>query len=205
VDTRLRLVADGRVDAVVLALAGLARLGRLGEVAEVLDPAVVLPAPGQGALAVECRDPLASTGEASGRDAAVVAAVRSLDDPATRAAVTAERRVLAAVEAGCSAPLGALAEVVNGNAGPQLRVRAVAAAVDGAVTLRRSLTGRVEDPEGLGNALAALLVQDGAGDLVPSRGPMVADLGIDPGEPPGGAAPPTESTPRTISAREGDQ
>jgi hydroxymethylbilane synthase len=207
VDTRLQLVPDGRVDAVVLARAGLARLGRVDEATEVLDPIVLLPAPGQGALAVECRDPGSSGREASARDAAVVAAVRPLDDPATRTAVTAERRVLAAVEAGCSAPLGALAQVVDGDEGQLLSIRAVAAAVDGSVILRRSLTGPVEDPEGLGNALAALLVQDGAGALVPSRGARAAGPRIDPAEPrSGGAArPATESTSRTTSTREGDQ
>jgi hydroxymethylbilane synthase len=178
VDTRLRLVTDGRLDAVVLARAGLARLGRLDEASEVLDPAVMLPAPGQGALAVECR-----AGDTP-QDLAVLAAVRPLDDPGTRAAVTAERRVLAAVEAGCSAPLGALAEMVDGDPRRLLSIRAVAVAVDGSVTLRRSLTGPVEDPEGLGNALAALLVEDGAGGLVATG-------------PPGAT--------RTTSTREGDQ
>ncbi|MGZ4604105.1 MAG: hydroxymethylbilane synthase [Kineosporiaceae bacterium] len=204
VDTRLRLVADRRLDAVLLARAGLARLGRLEDATEVLDPVVMLPAPGQGALAVECRDPGVSARAADPvLDAAVLAAVRPLDDPATRAAVTAERRVLAAVEAGCSAPLGALAEVMDGDDGPRLTLRAVAAAVDGSVTLRRSLTGPAGDPEGLGNAVAALLVEDGAGDLVPSSGAPVAS------RPAGGdgsaAQPPPESTTRTTRTEEGDQ
>ena len=133
-----RLVQDGALDAVVLARAGLARLGRLDEATEVLDPLLMLPAPGQGALAVECRDPRRPDGSADAADEAVVAAVRPLDDPATRAAVTAERVLLATLEAGCAAPLGALAEVVDDEAGPLLSLRAVAAAV-----------GRLGDPASL--------------------------------------------------------
>ncbi|MFC5382532.1 hydroxymethylbilane synthase [Aquipuribacter nitratireducens] len=100
VDTRLaRVHAD--LDAVILAHAGLRRLGRGDEVSEVLDPAVVVPAPGQGALAVETRadDPLADRVRAA------------LDHPPTRAAVTAERRLLAVLDTGCSAPVGAWARV----------------------------------------------------------------------------------------------
>ncbi len=205
VDTRLGAVADGRLDAVVLARAGLLRLGRAGEATEVLDPLLMLPAPGQGALAVECREPVA--GPARERDEAVLAAVRPLDDPATRAAVTAERRLLAALEAGCAAPLGALAEVVDGDDGPELSVRAVVAAVDGSVSLRRSLTGPVDDPEGLGDALAAVLAEDGAADLVPPRLRTSIDPAIDPAEPRPAVPPwPPADEPRTPSTtEEGDQ
>jgi hydroxymethylbilane synthase len=204
VDTRLRLVEHAELDAVVLARAGLARLGRLEEVTEVLDPLLMLPAPGQGALAVECRDPRRSGAAPDPTDDAVLAAVRPLDDPATRAAVTAERTVLATLEAGCAAPLGALAEVVEGDEGPLLSVRAVAAAVDGSVTLRRSLTGPVDRPEELGNALAALLVEDGAGDLVPPRLAAGVEPRIDPAEPhPGPAEPfsrPARSAPEKVTS-----
>jgi hydroxymethylbilane synthase len=207
VDTRLATVAGGRLDAVVLARAGLVRLGRADEATEVLDPLLMLPAPGQGALAVECRVPAARVPDGSfedGVDRAVLAAVRPLDDPASRVAVTAERRLLAALEAGCAAPLGALAEVVDGEDGPELSVRAVVAAVDGSVALRRSLTGPVDDPEALGDALAAVLAEDGAAELVPPRLPT----SIDPAEP-HTAAPPDPSRPgepRTASTtREGDQ
>jgi len=218
VDTRLRHVEEGRLDAVVLARAGLARLGRLDEATEVLDPLLMLPAPGQGALAVECRDPRRTDGSVDEADAAVTAAVRPLDDPVTRAAVTAERTLLATLEAGCAAPLGALAEVVDDESGVLLSVRAVAATVDGSVTLRRSLTGPVDRPVDVGNALAALLVQDGASELVPRRPPagVAPDdpdhrVGIDPAESQSGPAEPpsspTSSTgrPRTTSTREGDQ
>ena len=94
---------SGELDAVVLARAGLARLGRAGEITEILDPSLMLPAPAQGALAVECR----------ADDADLVEALALLDDPAPRAAVTAERALLAALEAGCSAPVAGLAEIVH--------------------------------------------------------------------------------------------
>jgi hydroxymethylbilane synthase len=200
VDTRLTAVSNGRLDGVVLARAGLVRLGREGEATEVLDPLLMLPAPGQGALAVECRA-TGPDGAADAHDLAVLAAVRPLDDAVTRAAVTVERHVLAVLEAGCAAPLGALAEVVDGDDGPELSARAVVAAVDGSVSLRRSLSGPVDAPEALGNALAGLLVEDGAAALVPPR----LRTSIDPAEPsPAGTAP---AEPRTTpsTTREGDQ
>ncbi|MDQ1697129.1 MAG: hydroxymethylbilane synthase [Frankiaceae bacterium] len=158
VDTRLRKVADGELDAVVLAAAGLARLGRLDEAAEVLDPGLVLPAPGQGALAVECRS----------TDEALAALLNDLlDDAATRAAVTAERSLLAALEAGCSAPVGALADVALGEAGDdELYLRGTVASVDGSHAIRLSATGPLADSEGLGRRLAAQLIEEGAADLI---------------------------------------
>ena len=159
VDTRLRAVAEGRYDAVVLARAGLLRLGRADEATEVLDPIQVLPAPGQGALAVECR----------ADDDELLAWLRGLDHADSHLAVRAERAVLAALEAGCSAPVGALAEVAEGEDGPELSLRAVVAAPDGSDALRRSLTGGPDDPEGLGARLAAVLLEDGAGTLGAAR------------------------------------
>jgi len=173
VDTRLRLVHDGKVDAVVLAAAGLARLGRLDEVTELIDPLQMLPAPGQGALAVEVRSD----------DSQTTAAVRSLDDADTRASVTAERALLAALEAGCTAPIGALAEVVEGMDGAELSVRAFVGSEDGAAELRRSVTGPVPEAERLGRELAAVLLEDGARDIVTvGLGPTVSeDRPPDPG------------------------
>jgi hydroxymethylbilane synthase len=157
VDTRIGRVRSGEVDAVVLARAGLARIGRLAEVTETLDPLQMLPAPGQGALAVECRS----------ADAALVDAVAAaLDDAPTRAAVTAERRILADLEAGCSAPVGALAEVVDGEDGEELWVRAVALSLDGALTVRRSSSGPPDRATEVGRALAAEMVEDGATQLL---------------------------------------
>ncbi|MGN6131180.1 MAG: hydroxymethylbilane synthase [Nocardioidaceae bacterium] len=160
VDTRIRKVAEGEVDAVVLARAGIARLGRLDEVTEVLDPLQMLPAPGQGALGVECR----------AVDTALVEDLRdALDDAYTRAAVTAERAVLATLEAGCAAPLGALAEVAEGDGGDELWVRAVALSHDGAVAVRRSATGAPDDAIGLGRRLGEEMLAEGAGSLIEER------------------------------------
>lgn len=147
VDTRIAMVTDGKLDAVVLARAGLARLGRLSEVTETLDPIQVLPAPGQGALGIECRD----------GDTAVLQALAPLEDPAVRAAVTAERQMLATLEAGCTAPVGALAEVVEGEDGPELWLRG-ALGQEGGVR-RLSANGPVDDPRALGRALANELLE----------------------------------------------
>ncbi|MGO4256504.1 hydroxymethylbilane synthase [Marmoricola sp. RAF53] len=157
VDTRIGKVRSGELDAVVLARAGLTRLGRLDEVTEVLDPIQVLPAPGQGALAVECRSD----------DADLVALIAgALDDPHTRACVEAERMVLAELEAGCSAPVGALAEVVEGDHGDELWIRAVASSLDGGLSVRRSASGAYGDPVGVGRKLAAEMIADGAHELL---------------------------------------
>jgi len=160
VDTRLRKVADGEVDAVVLARAGLARLGRLDEITEVIDPLQMLPAPAQGALAVECR----------ADDMDVEHLLRTAaDDPAARATATAERALLAALEAGCSAPVGALADVVEdldeaGAVLERLSLRGVAATTAGEL-LRASAVADVVQAEQLGRSLAAELLDLGAASL----------------------------------------
>jgi hydroxymethylbilane synthase len=157
VDTRIGKVRAGELDAVVVARAGLARLGRLDAITEVLDPIQVLPAPGQGALAVECRS----------ADTDLVAALAEvLDDPRTRAAVECERVVLAELEAGCAAPVGALAEVAEGDHGEELWIRAVALSPDGVLAVRRSASGPADDPTGLGRKLAAEMIADGADRLI---------------------------------------
>jgi hydroxymethylbilane synthase len=162
VDTRIRKIHEGLVDGVVLARAGMARLGRLEEVTEVIDPLQMLPAPGQGALAVECR----------AEDTALVAEARdAVDDPRTRAAVTAERTVLAELEAGCSAPVGALAEIAEGDDGDELWMRATALSPDGTVSVRLSSTGTPDDAVGVGRRLAAEMLAEGAGTLVGERVP----------------------------------
>jgi hydroxymethylbilane synthase len=160
VDTRLRMVADGRLDAVVLARAGLARLGRLDEATETLDPLLVLPAPGQGALAVECRS-----------DAPALAGVLAgLDDADTRAAVLAERSLLAALGAGCTAPVGGYAELAEGDdGGPEIYLRGVVAAIDGSADFRLSATGPIAEAEAIGRRLAADLLEAGAADVMGRR------------------------------------
>jgi hydroxymethylbilane synthase len=155
VDTRIGKVASGELDAVVLARAGLARLGRLDEVTETLDPLQVLPAPAQGALAVECR-----------ADSDLVTALKALDDPDTRVAVDAERALLATLEAGCSAPVGAMAEVAEGDDGPEVFLRGLVLAPDGSDAVRLSATGPTHDAVGVGERLAAELLDLGAADLM---------------------------------------
>lgn len=157
VDTRLGYVTSGELDAVVLARAGLLRLGRADAVTETLDPLQVLPAPAQGALAVECRD-----GE-------LVAALAALDDLDSRTAVTAERSLLAALEAGCSAPVGALAEIAEGDDGLEVFLRGVVVALDGSDAVRLSATGPATEALEVGQRLAAELLDLGAATLMPAR------------------------------------
>lgn len=160
VGTRLaRLAGDQPLDAIVLAAAGLDRLG--GELAlpdganvDVLDPSVMIPAPGQGALAVECRSD----------DLSTVLALTPLDDAATRAAVTAERAALAALEAGCSAPVGVHAVVESDH----LDLRGVVAAADGSRVVTHRISGTVDDAVRIGRALADELLAAGAAELMGS-------------------------------------
>jgi hydroxymethylbilane synthase len=175
VDTRVGKVESGELDAVVLAHAGLRRLGREDVITELLDPLQLLPAPAQGALAVECR----------AGDERVHALLRALDDPDSRAAITAERAVLAGLGAGCSAPVGALAEIVESeapNGAPDLEVflRASVTAADGSAVVRLSATGAVSDADGVGRRLAADLLADGADQMMAATlasGPDRAALG----------------------------
>ncbi|MFT3661136.1 MAG: hydroxymethylbilane synthase [Gordonia sp. (in: high G+C Gram-positive bacteria)] len=160
-DSRLGKVANGELDAVVVARAGLVRIGRTDAVTEALDPVVMLPAPAQGALAVECR----------ADDAELVRILAELDDPSTHAAVDAERAVLATLEAGCTAPIGAIAEVVesideDGRIFAELSLRAAVAAEDGSDVIRASVVGPVERAAALGRDLAAELLELGAAALV---------------------------------------
>ena len=160
-DTRLGKVAAGELDAVVVARAGLARIDRLDVITETLDPVQVLPAPAQGALALECRVD----------DVELRAALAGLDDAGTRAAVVAERALLAELEAGCTAPVGALAEVVEslddaGRIVDELSLRACAAALDGSDVIRASLVGAPSEAGALGAALARELLELGARELM---------------------------------------
>ncbi|MFE4327869.1 MULTISPECIES: hydroxymethylbilane synthase [unclassified Streptomyces] len=164
VDTRIGFVRSGELDAVVLAAAGLSRLGRIGEVTDFLSVDTVLPAPGQGALAIEC----------AATSADLAAALAELDDPYTRAAVTAERALLAALEAGCSAPVGALADLlVDGQAVNELRLRGVVGSTDGSSLVQMSTTGPVptshDDAAALGRELAAEMLAKGAAGLMGER------------------------------------
>jgi hydroxymethylbilane synthase len=160
-DTRLNRVSNGDLDGVVVARAGLARIGRLGDVTETLEPVQMLPAPAQGALAVECR----------ADDTGLAALLAELDDPDTRAAVTAERVLLAQLEAGCSAPVGAIAEVVesideDGRVFEEVSLRGCVAALDGSDVIRASGIGTPDRARELGLSVAEELFELGARDLL---------------------------------------
>ncbi|MFD9885182.1 hydroxymethylbilane synthase [Streptomyces alboflavus] len=164
IDTRIGYVRDGKLDAVVLAAAGLSRVGRIDEVTDFLSVDTVLPAPGQGALAIEC----------AATHASLAAALAELDDPYTRAAVTAERSLLAALEAGCSAPVGALADLLaDGQVVKEMRLRGVVGATDGSTLVQLSTTGPVpgthDQAMALGRELAAEMLAKGAAGLMGER------------------------------------
>jgi hydroxymethylbilane synthase len=167
IDTRIGYVRSGELDAVVLAAAGMERTGRLDEVTELLSPDAVLPAPGQGALAVEC----------ASANAYLAVQLAELDDPSTRAAVTAERTLLAALEAGCSAPVGALADLRgDGQAVTEMRLRGVVGTTDGETLVQLSTTGPVpasDDgttvPQNMGRELADEMLAKGAAGLMGER------------------------------------
>lgn len=151
-DTRLRKVLAGELDAVVLAYAGLARLGRLDAVSQVFEPDDMLPAPGQGALAVECR----------ASDQPLAELLAAIDDPLSRAAVAAERTLLATLEGGCHAPIAAFA----GGTAAELHLEAAVIAADGRQVMRERGAGVPADAEQLGRDLARRLLNDGAGSLI---------------------------------------
>ncbi|MDF2823359.1 MAG: hydroxymethylbilane synthase [Mycobacterium sp.] len=160
-DTRLNRVSSGDLDAIVVARAGLARIGRLDAVTETLEPVQMLPAPAQGALAVECR----------AGDTDLTTTLAALDDVDTRVAVTAERTLLAELEAGCSAPVGAIAEVVEsideeGHVFDELSLRGCVAAVDGSDVIRASGIGAPDRAEELGVSVAAELFELGAREII---------------------------------------
>jgi hydroxymethylbilane synthase len=164
IDTRISFVEKGELDAVVLAAAGISRVGRTAEVTDFLSTDIMLPAPGQGALAVEC----------AASNSALTAALAELDDPFTRAAVTAERSLLAALEAGCSAPVGALADVLaDGQIVKEMRLRGVVGTADGSTLVQLSTTGPVPSSQdealALGRELAAELLAKGAAGLMGER------------------------------------
>jgi hydroxymethylbilane synthase len=150
-NTRLGKVGEGELDGVVLAYAGLARIGHVNAITQVFEPDEMLPAPGQGALAVECRD-----GEPE-----LAAMLEAVTDQASMAAVTAERSLLEALEAGCSAPIGAYAAGME-----QLRMRAAVMSTDGSRVLRAHGGAPCADAWQLGRDVAAELLRSGASDFI---------------------------------------
>ncbi len=153
--TRLAKVQAGELDAVVLGHAGLARIGRLEAMSQVFDPDEMMPAPGQGALAVECCE---------GREG-LVELLGSIDDPVSRAATTAERSLLAGLQAGCSAPVGAYAAGTD-----VLRLRGMVVAADGGRALRGSASGTLAEAEQIGRQVAADLLSRGAASYMAVSG-----------------------------------
>lgn len=152
VDTRIRRLRESRWDAIVLARAGLARLGRLDEVTEVLGPDSMLPAIGQGALALIARE----------GDSAIADLLVSLDDEASHREALAERTLLRYLEAGCRAPLAGLARHRDG----ALSLRARVFSPDGRRVLEEEETGPAKNPEALGRRVAEKLLERGAADLI---------------------------------------
>jgi len=148
VDTRLRKLDEGQYESIVLAAAGLTRLGWSARIAEVLDPDVMCPAVGQGALAIETR---------IGENACAL-----LDHAETRDAVTAERAVLSALGGGCLTPIGAHARVD----GERLRLMAIVLSVDGAQSVRDQAEGLVTEAERIGRELGARLLRQGASRIL---------------------------------------
>jgi hydroxymethylbilane synthase len=139
VDTRLRKLADDEVDAIILALCGLQRLGRAGLASEILGPEIMLPAVGQGALAVECR----------ADNDRLRALLRPLDDPDTALCVGAERAMLAALDGSCRTPIAGLAEIRDG----RLAIAGLLATPDGREVIRARREGPVTEAAMLGAEL----------------------------------------------------
>jgi hydroxymethylbilane synthase len=152
VETRLAKLREGQYDAIILAEAGLTRLEMTEHVTERLPLEVMLPAPGQGALGIETRADDAGLSELLGR----------LDDPATRAAVTAERSLLKHLSGGCLAPIAALATIQN----EQLRLRAAVLSADGAERLLHEAEVPIAEAAALGSEVAEVLRGEGADALI---------------------------------------
>jgi hydroxymethylbilane synthase len=153
VDTRLRKLDEGQYDAILLASAGLRRLGWDDRIAEVLDPDVMCPAVGQGALTIETRNGGGHAQEVCAR----------LDDTPTRICVTAERAVLATLGGGCQVPIGAYASIQSSG---QVHLQALVVAPDGSTIIRQSATGDPADAVRLGREMGEQLLAAGAQDIL---------------------------------------
>ena len=147
VDTRLAKLDRGECDALILAVAGIERLGKTDAPYAPIPLSICLPAPGQGALAVEIR----------ADDAETLRLVGVLNDAETASSVTAERAFLAALGAGCLAPAGAIATT----SGDRLTLEAMVGSLDGTQTLRDRIEGAREDAKSLGESLALRLLSNG--------------------------------------------
>ena len=152
VDTRIKKLDAGEFDAIILAAAGLKRLGYNDRITEIMPPSLMLPAVGQGALAIEVlknNDDLCEL-------------LQFLDDAETRAAVSAERAFLKVVEGGCQVPVGVYAVVVDG----RVSVEAIIASIDGKNIVRDKVTGTADSAEQLGTELANRLLNIGGREIL---------------------------------------
>lgn len=150
VDTRLRKLTDGQVSALILAVAGLRRLGKDNRIVQVFSPEVMMPAPGQGALAIECR----------AGDKEMRATLGRIEEPNVRRAYDAERELMVILGGDCALPFGALGTV----AGDRIRLRAMVATPDGKRILRDEETG--DDPMDVAKALADRMGKEGAAEIM---------------------------------------
>src|ERR1700733_6792220 len=152
VDTRLRKLEQGEYDAIILASAGLKRLGRTELVKQIIPADIMCPAAGQGALGIEIREGDVATGQH----------LEFLNNPAARAATTCERALLNRLGGGCQVPIGAFAELRNGN----LHLEAIVADPDGSKLLRESRDGKLSDPEKLGKDVGDTLLKRGGDEIL---------------------------------------
>lgn len=159
VDTRLKKLDAGEFDAIVLAMAGVNRLGAANRVTQVLGADIMLPAVGQGALGIETRAADHTTSQF----------VATLDDPETRACVTAERALLAELQGGCQVPLGALARLTGG----EIQIEAAVFSADGREFVRREERGPANDAAGVGKRLGKTLIEAGADRILRLAGRTV--------------------------------
>jgi hydroxymethylbilane synthase len=147
-DTRLRKLDEGQFDAIILAAAGVKRLGWHNRITETLAPDVSLPAIGQGAVGIECRQD----------DAATNALIAPLNHPATTLCVRAERALLKRLEGGCQVPIAGYATLQD----DRITLSGLVGSIDGTTLIREVMTGTTADPESLGTALAEALLRNGA-------------------------------------------
>ncbi|MCL4120053.1 UNVERIFIED_CONTAM: hypothetical protein GTU68_027557 [Idotea baltica] len=152
VETRLNKLDAGEYDALILAVAGLDRLGLADRISLTLAPPEMFPAVGQGALGIECR----------ADDEVTAGVLSSISDATTQSVVTAERAMLAALRAGCHAPVGVASTVT----GDQLSLEAVLLNVEGTRLIKKTASGPIDDPKAVGNQVATLLLADGGEELI---------------------------------------
>ncbi len=152
VDTRLRKLAEGEYDAIILATAGVKRLGHADKITEILSPELSLPAIGQGAVGIECRKD----------DEFINDLLRKLDHHETSVCVTAERAFLKKLEGGCQVPIAAYAQLKNGN----ILISGLVGSLDGKTLIKETMEGKPEDAETLGTTLAEKLLAKGAKEIL---------------------------------------